>query len=918
MATSTETKIIEIKVPINEGIQQIKLLTDEITKLSAGQAALKKGSDAEKIQYEKNAIAIKEYTRQKQVLSREIQTEIKSAQSAMGAYDKLQIAYTKAQAKAKDLAASNTATATQIKKAADEANKLNQQLKDIDKTIGQSQRYVGEYERGWKGVGTGLQSMPGTLGNVASSIASTGKAMLAFVLTPAGAIITAIAAIGAGVVALVKNAQDFAKEMSMLSAITGATGKDLDFLKDKAKDLGAEYGKSATEIVVAMKMVGSAKPELLDNVEALSAMTESVLVLSKATGLDLSESTASLTTIMNQFGFGAEDANKAINVLAAGSKYGAVEVDYLKESIVKVGTIAASAGLSIEQTTAAMELFGQMGVRAETAGTGFKSILGELQSDTSNYTNGVFDLNKAIENNAGISNDNIALQQKFGKEFYGLAGILFKNKELFNELTTNITGTNVAFEQMAIANDNLNGDTEKLSGTWDKFMLSIEDGSGILSKAARGLVQYWTKVIEVITTGSKWIGQGFDFVVLQFQYGKEAVFAFYKTTQIAFSAIGNAWDAIKKGDFKGVIASFSGVTDAIKKTLAPSTWKGKVDAENALTVIAKKNAEKAKEIVKVEDETKKEIVTNNKKSEKQITVDKKTEEEKRLADLRAYLLEQDKILNQKISDYKKSLTPKEATLLDKVTSGASAVLNAAVAENNAIIENDKKAADEQAKTAEDLKQKKIQAAFDAANAGADILQGAFEFTNALAEAELATWAKQNKGKANFDEEYAKKRAELEHKAAVRNKVMQVVNSLINTAAAVVAQLSVPGAGPALAIAAGIAGALQTAAIIATPIPDKNATSGATSGGSGVGMSSTPALTSQMASPLTNSVSAMQATGGSNAITSGAANLSNAPAFDYNAMANIMSKMPAPELSIVELRTKEKQVDFIDNVSTLKS
>ena len=74
MATTTETKIIEIKIPIGEGIKQIQLLTAEIERLRAGQAELKNGTEAQRQQYEKNAIAIKEYTRQKAVLQREVQT----------------------------------------------------------------------------------------------------------------------------------------------------------------------------------------------------------------------------------------------------------------------------------------------------------------------------------------------------------------------------------------------------------------------------------------------------------------------------------------------------------------------------------------------------------------------------------------------------------------------------------------------------------------------------------------------------------------------------------------------------------------------------------------------------------------------------------------------------------------------------
>lgn len=60
--------------------------------------------------------------------------------------------------------------------------------------------------------------------------------------------------------------KEFASGISELKAITGASGDDLEYLKQKAKDMSAQYGTSAREVVNAMKMVGSAKPELLSNV----------------------------------------------------------------------------------------------------------------------------------------------------------------------------------------------------------------------------------------------------------------------------------------------------------------------------------------------------------------------------------------------------------------------------------------------------------------------------------------------------------------------------------------------------------------------------------------------------------------------------------------------------------------------------
>lgn len=211
----------------------------------------------------------------------------------------------------------------------------------------------------------------------------------------------------------------------------------------------------------------------------------------------------------------------------------------------------------------------------------------------------------------------------------------------------------------------------------------------------------------------------------------------------------------------------------------------------------------------------------------------------------------------------------------------------------------------------DAFKQKADIAKEYAQSAANILDGIFSYTNAVEDAELQLWSEQNKGKANYDEEYAAKKAKIDHDQAVRNKAMQVINATINGAAAVVALL----ATPPLAIAAGIAAALQIATIIATPIPSATATSSSSSTSSST--TATKDLTSKMASPLSSSVSSIQSTGGSNAITSGAANVSTASTFNYDALANAMSKQPAPELSLVELKRAQKQVDFIDNASTIK-
>lgn len=829
-----------------------------------------------------------------------------------------------------------------------ELQKLSRTLKaDMDRMIPNSKEWKAA-DRDLKAVNNRMKEVRDTAKSTQGSLSKFNGSggILANMTSGFGKMFAGIA-VGAAVFSFFKsaavNAMEFSKAVSELSAITGASGDDLDYLKTKAKELGAQYGLSATQIVTAMKLVGSAKPELLDNVQALSQVTEGVLTLSKASGMELGDTTKSLTTIMNQFGLSAVETDRAINVLAAGSKYGAVEVDYLGEAIVKVGTVAKSAGLSIETTTAAMELFGEKGIRAEIAGTGFKSVLVELQKDTKNYTNGVFDLNKAIDNNQSIAGNNIALTEKFGKEYFNLAQILFQNKERFKELGEQVTGTNTAMEQYLIATDNLSGDIDKLTSSWDAFMLSLEDGQGPIANTFRRLIQFAKEAVnglEALTTSGeqkkqksqdRFVSQRIDTLTKDVGSEKDKVgyinsvinaennlnkkrreeinklnndlIENEKKNFFMYSTQMKATKTKRIEELKKEIANSIAFSQAANELGASFVKPTTTTTDTTETEEQKKEREKAeKEREKAEKKAQAEkdkLKSENKQTNKELA-DSAIADLQRVIDFSAYsdreqfagkkrTIEQEHELRLKQLEEDESLELKRADLSDQSVTQIEKEKNlirqkyrALNAEENAAY-TDQVNADEKAtelkylndrlsaeidnlKVSYDIKkqlrieamkdelklvkkgskeekairdkyrkmdesadaelfQSKQEKIFEYAKAGQAIFSELNNFLSALGDRELAKFEKDNKGKANFDEEYAKKKAEIEIKAAKRAKLMGAFSTIINTAAAVLGALAPPpvGAGPILgipfAIAAGVQGALQLGTILAAPIPE---------------------------------------------------------------------------------------------------
>lgn len=324
----------------------------------------------------------------------------------------------------------------------------------------------------------------------------------------------AIAAIGTALVSAFRNAAESVKEFQTasaeLQAITGVTDEALEGLQLSARNLagsvdedGVRITASASEILEAFKKVGSAKPELLSSAAGMEEVTKQAIILSEASGQDLDTSIKVLTGTLNQFDKGAGDAASVVDTLAAGAKFGAGEVDFLGEAIVKSGTAMNAANVPLNQGVAVLELFAEKGLTAETAGTGFRNVLLILQQDTENYTDGVFDMNKALDRLSSRQGDNIGLLKEFGRENVSSALILAKGTERVAELTEQLKEQGVASQQAAINSDTLSKKQEALGSQYEAFILGLENGTGPISQFFGGLIEGASKALEMLTRLNK-------------------------------------------------------------------------------------------------------------------------------------------------------------------------------------------------------------------------------------------------------------------------------------------------------------------------------------------------------------------------------------------------------------------------------
>lgn len=246
-----------------------------------------------------------------------------------------------------------------------------------------------------------------------------------------------------------------------LKALTGLDDDSIAWLTEQAKTLsttmtkeGLRVRQSAAEILDAFMLVGSAKPELLGDKEALKAVTEEAMRLQAAAkDITLNEAVDSLTLSLNQYGAAADQAGRFTNVLAAGSQAGSANIASQAKAIRNAGTAAASANVPIEQTVALIETLAYRGIKDEVAGTGLKKFFLVLQTGADETNPKIVGLDKALENLKNKNMDAGAIKKMFGEEGYNTASVILQNTEMVKDFTAAVTGTNVAYEQAAINSD---------------------------------------------------------------------------------------------------------------------------------------------------------------------------------------------------------------------------------------------------------------------------------------------------------------------------------------------------------------------------------------------------------------------------------------------------------------------------------
>lgn len=273
--------------------------------------------------------------------------------------------------------------------------------------------------------------------------------------------------------AAVKTAADFDSAMSKVAAVSGATGDELDALRDKAREMGAKTKFSASEAADAMNymaMAGWKTGDMLDGIEG-------IMNLAAASGEDLATTSDIVTDALTAFGLTAADSGHFADVLAAASSNANTNVSMMGETFKYCAPVAGSLGFSCEDTAQAIGLMANSGIKSTQAGTALRTIMNTLAGDVKICGDSIGEVEIATTNADGSMRD--------------LNDILADSRSAFSQLSESeqanaaqaLVGKNAMSGFLALMNA-APGDIDKLQNAIATCSDEVDGYNGVTEKMA--------------------------------------------------------------------------------------------------------------------------------------------------------------------------------------------------------------------------------------------------------------------------------------------------------------------------------------------------------------------------------------------------------------------------------------------------
>ena len=375
--------------------------------------------------------------------------ESKEAKETGEALEKLQKEHDKLDKTIENNAKSIQNYETQMNKAEDEVNKAQSAVNKFNRELSNTD--------GYKSSSKQLEDISNNFKKVGSKAQEVGSHLTTHVSLPLAGVGIAAAHVG----------MEFEEEMDKVAAISGATGSDFKKLQSKAEEMGAKTKFSASEAGQGMEYMAMAGWKTGDMLEGI----EPILNLAIASGEELGLTSDIVTDALTGFGLKAKDAGMFSDVLAAASSNANTNVGMMGETFKYAAPVAGALGYSVQDTSLAIGLMANSGIKASQAGTALRAGLTNLVKPT---------------------DDMAATMEKYGISIKDSDGKMKSFKDVMGELRDKLGGIDEATQASAVATifgkEAMSGWLSIINaseGDFNKLSSAIDNSEGATAKMAK-------------------------------------------------------------------------------------------------------------------------------------------------------------------------------------------------------------------------------------------------------------------------------------------------------------------------------------------------------------------------------------------------------------------------------------------------
>ncbi len=330
---------------------------------------------------------------------------------------------------------------------------------------------------------------------------------------------TAVALEGIGIAA-VKAGSDFEAQMSRVKAISGATGTEFEKLKDQAIQLGADTSFSASQAAEGMENLAAAGFTTNEIMEAMPGLLD----MAAASGEDLASSSEIAASTLRGFGLEAEEAGHVADVLAENANRTNAAVSDTGEAMKYVAPLARAAGISFEETAAAIGIMANAGIKGSQAGTTLRGAISRLSKPTDDMRDAMEELGisfydsngkmKSLSEQVGMlegafsgmtdEQKNNYLVTLYGQEaLSGMLALINEGQGSLTDLTKSYENCDGSAKKAAdTMQDNLKGAIDELSGSAESLgIVFYEEVSGSLKDTAESATESINNITKAFQDG---------------------------------------------------------------------------------------------------------------------------------------------------------------------------------------------------------------------------------------------------------------------------------------------------------------------------------------------------------------------------------------------------------------------------------